>query len=96
MNKGTGLLVGGWIATGVGTPIFISGLVFLGICPSCTYIHVPLLLVGGAHLAAGIPMVVAGSKRRAAYQKALREHELGPVVSRTRDGSWCGGLRFRF
>jgi hypothetical protein len=69
--------------------------VMLGICPSCTYIHLPLLFIGGAALAGGIPMIVSGARRRSAYLEAVQERELSPIVMTTRHG-WTGGIRFRF
>jgi hypothetical protein len=94
-KTGTGALVGGGILTAVGTPVFITGLTFIGICPSCASIHLPMLLVGGAALGAGIPLLVRGGRARRAYQEAMQERALAPVVLRTPHG-WTGGLRFRF
>jgi hypothetical protein len=94
-KRGTGLLVGGSILTSIGAPVFISGVVMLGIYPSGVFIHLPLLFIGGGMLAGGIPMLVSGSRRRQAYNEALEKHQLAPVVIRTRHG-WTGGLRFRF
>ena len=94
-KTGTGALVGGGILTAVGTPVFITGLTFIGICPSCASIHLPMLLVGGAALGAGIPLLVRGGRARRAYQEAVQERALAPVVLRTPHG-WTGGLRFRF
>ena len=94
-SRGTGLIVGGSVLGGIGTPIFLSGVAFLAICPSCTYIHLPMLLVGGGALAAGIPMLIRGAKLRKTYNRALRERALSPLVGRSEHG-WTGGLRFRF
>ena len=94
-KSGTGLLVGGGIFTGTGAPVFVAGVSILGLCPSCTSIHLPLLLVGGAALGAGIPMLVRGTKHRQAYQRAIQERSVSPMVMRTREG-WTGGVRFRF
>jgi hypothetical protein len=94
-RSGVGALVGGGLLTAVGTPVFISGVTFLAICPSCASLHLPLLLVGGAALGGGIPLLVRGSRQRRAYQEALQERALSPVVLRTPHG-WTGGVRFRF
>jgi len=94
-RNGTGLLIGGGILTGISAPVFISGLTFIGLCPSCTSLHLPMLLIGGAGLSGGIPMLVRGSRFRKAYHEAVKERGLMPVAFRTRDG-WTGGLRFRF
>lgn len=95
-RNGTAALVGGSILTAVGTPVFISGLTFLGIAPSSPALHLPMLLIGGAALAGGIPLLVRGSRQRRAYQEALQERALSPVVMRTPHGGWTGGLRLRF
>lgn len=95
-RNGTAALVGGSILTAVGTPVFISGLTFLGIAPSSPALHLPMLIIGGAALAGGIPLLVRGSRQRRAYQEALQERALSPVVMRTPHGGWTGGLRFRF
>lgn len=95
INNGTGLLVGGGILTGIGTPVFISGVAFLAICPSCVGLHLSLLVIGGGALAGGIPMLVKGTRQRRAYREAVQKRNLMPVVSRSRY-AWTGGIRFRF
>ncbi|HET6582547.1 MAG TPA: hypothetical protein VFG69_03850 [Nannocystaceae bacterium] len=94
-KTGGGLLAGGIVLTSIAGPVFISGIAFVAICPSCTYIHLPLLIIGAGLLAGGIPMTVLGARRRMAYRKILDQHALSPVVSRTPHG-WTGGLRLRF
>lgn len=94
-RTGTGLLVGGGILTGLGIPVFITGLTFVGICPSCGFLHLPMLIVGAGALGGGIPMLARGTQRRSAFQKALLEQRVTPVVSRTPYG-WNGGLQIRF
>lgn len=94
-KTGGGLLAGGIVLTSIATPVFISGVAFVAICPSCTYIHLPLLIIGAGMLAGGIPMTVIGARRRMVYRRILEEHALTPVVSRTPHG-WTGGLRLRF
>lgn len=94
-KTGMGGLVSGGILTGIGTPVFVSGVAIVAICPSCTYIHLPLLIIGGGMLGAGIPLLVRGAKNREKYRRILQEHRVGPVVSRTQ-GGWSGGVRFRF
>ena len=94
-KTGTGMLVGGGILTSLGVPIFITGVVFLGVCPSCTYLHLPMLIIGGGALGGGIPMISTGVQRRNAFRRALQESRVTPLVSRTRDG-WNGGLSVRF
>ncbi|WAS90625.1 hypothetical protein [Nannocystis punicea] len=95
-KTGTGLIAGGSVLTAIGAPLFITGVVFLGICPSCVYLHLPMLVVGGGGLGGGIPMISRGIKQRTAFQKAIREHQLAPSVTRTPYGGWTGGLQVRF
>jgi hypothetical protein len=94
-RNGVGALVTGGILTGVGAPVFISGLAFVAVCPTCPSLHLPLLIIGGATLAAGIPLLVRGSKLRRKYREAFEERAASPVVMRTPYG-WSGGVRFRF
>ncbi len=94
-QNGTGWLVGGGLLTATGSPVFVAGLSILGLCPSCASLHIPLLLVGGAALGAGIPMLVRGSRVRRKYHEAVQTRALSPVAMRTRHG-WTGGIRFRF
>lgn len=94
-KTGIGALVTGGILTGVGTPVFVSGVAMAAICPSCTYIHLPLLILGGGMLGAGIPLLVRGAKNREKYRRILQEHRVGTAVSRV-PGGWSGGVRFRF
>jgi hypothetical protein len=94
-KTGGGLLAGGIVLTAIASPVFISGVAMVAVCPSCTYIHLPLLIIGAGMLAGGIPMTVLGARRRQAYRRILDEHSLTPVVSRTPHG-WTGGLRLRF
>lgn len=94
-KNGTGLIVGGSILTAVGIPVFITGITFLGLCPSCWYIHVPLLLIGGGALGGGIPMLVRGTQQRSAFQRAIEERRISPMVTRNL-GGWNGGLQIRF
>jgi len=95
VSNGTGLLVGGGILTGIGTPVFVSGVAFLAICPSCVGLHLSLLIIGGGALAGGIPMLVKGTRQRRAYREAVAKRNLMPVVTRSRY-AWTGGIRFRF
>ena len=94
-KTGTGLMAGGIVLTSIASPIFISGVAMLAVCPSCTYIHLPLLIIGAGLLGGGIPMTVVGTRRRQKYRRILEEHAVAPVVVRTSHG-WSGGLRFRF
>lgn len=95
-KTGAGLIAGGSILTSLGAPVFLTGVVFLAICPSCTYLHLPMLIVGGGALGGGIPMIVRGARQRTEFQKALQERRLSPMITRTPYGGWTGGLTLRF
>ncbi|HWB79651.1 MAG TPA: hypothetical protein VG755_32030, partial [Nannocystaceae bacterium] len=94
-KTGTGLIAGGVVLTTIGAPLFITGVVFLGVCPSCTYVHLPMLLIGGASLGGGIPMITAGARRRRRFLDAMADRGFTAAVMPSRHG-WTGGLRFRF
>lgn len=94
-NNGGGALAGGAVLTTLGAPVFITGVTFLAVCSSCTALHVPMLLLGGGALGGGIPLLVRGARQRRAYNDAMQERALAPVVFRTPHG-WTGGIRFRF
>ncbi len=99
LPTGTGNLVAGGILVGIGAPLMLSGLVFLGLYPSYLFLHLPQILPAGVMLGAGIPNLVIGSRKRRAYQAATRPRlsdRLMPAVSRTPHGSWTGGLTLRF
>lgn len=96
---GTGMLAGGGILVAFGTPLFISGVVFVALLPSYAPVWAPQLLPAMAFLGGGIPLLVSGSRRRQAYNQAMFENRLGrltPAVGRTPHGAWTGGLTLRF
>ena len=99
-QKGTGALAGGGILVGVGTPLMISGLVFIGIIPSASSVWAPQVLPALLFLGGGIPLLIVGSRRRHAYDKALLQNRLSrrlmPSFGRTPGGGWTGGLSLRF
>lgn len=99
LPTGTGNLVAGGILVGIGAPLMLSGLVFLGITPSYIFIYLPQIVPAGVMLGVGIPNLVKGMKRRRAYQAATQRRfsdRLTPAVHRTPHGSWTGGLTLRF
>ena len=96
---GTGMLAGGGILVALGTPLFISGVVFVALAPSYTPLWAPQLLPAMALLGGGIPLLVTGSRRRQAFNQAMFENRLSrltPAVGRTPHGAWTGGLTLRF
>lgn len=95
-QTGAGMLAGGILLTVVGTPVFISGLVFTGAGTGASEIYLPMLLLGGGAVGAGIPLLVAGARRRRAYNKALYERTRPtPTLGFSRHG-WTAGLSVRF
>ncbi len=99
LPTGTGNLVAGGILVGIGAPLMLSGLVLLGIYPSSLSLYLPQILPAAVMLGAGIPNLVVGTRKRRAYQAAMRprlSERLRPAVSRTPHGSWTGGLTLRF
>ncbi len=100
MPNGIGGIVSGSVLVGVGSPLMLSGLVFLSFGASYYYVYLPQILSAAVMLGVGIPVLVRGTKRRRAYKAAMQEAELGyrlsPSVGRTRGGAWTGGLSFRF
>lgn len=95
-QTGGGLIAGGSILAAIGVPLFITGITFVAICPSCIELHVPMLVVGAGALGGGIPMISLGMQRRTAMQRAMNDHRITPVVRRTPGNGWMGGLQFRF
>jgi hypothetical protein len=97
---GTGMLAGGGIMVANGAPLMISGLVYVGLIPSYTPLWLPQVLPAAVLLGGGIPLLVMGSRRRQAYNRALFGARLGgritPSVGRTPGGGWTGGLSLRF
>ena len=94
-RTGNGLIAGGVVLTTIAAPVFITGAVFLGVCPSCTYLHLPMLLVGAGALGGAIPMMIRGGRLRRARLEAVEGRQFSAVFAPTRSG-WSGGLRFRF
>ncbi|MBK6919552.1 MAG: hypothetical protein IPH07_19315 [Deltaproteobacteria bacterium] len=92
---GGGLIAGGVVLDVLGAPLFISGVVLLGVCPSCVGLYLPLTIVGAASLGAGIPITIRGARQRRKYLRAMQEHGLAFGVAPTREG-WSAGLRVRF
>ncbi|MCX4244739.1 hypothetical protein [Paraliomyxa miuraensis] len=102
-ETGSGALIGGAILTTLGSPVFVSGVVFLGICSDCVELHLPMLFVGGGALAGGITLLARGTRRRNAYREAMQERSIAPVAFVGRQGQgrdqgrvWLGGLSLRF
>lgn len=94
-RTGGGAIAAGVALTTIGAPVFITGVVFLAVCPSCAYLHLPMLFIGGGAMGGGIPLLVRGARRRDAWRNAVTARGLSASVGPTRNG-WSGGMRFRF
>lgn len=80
LDSGRRQFAGAVAMLSLGVPIGFSGTVLLGICASCLYIHLPLLVPGIALIAAG-----SVSMRRAKQKDAAFRADWGiPVASRMR------------
>lgn len=99
MPTGLGRIIPGSIMVGVGAPLMLSGLIFLGFSPSSYFLYLPQILPAGALLGVGIPMLITGQRQRRAYKAAsaarLARVRFAPQVAPTR-GGWTGGLTLRF
>jgi hypothetical protein len=95
LPTGNGLIAGGSVATAIGVPFFLSAAVITGVCPSCISVTLPLFIPGIAGLAAGIPMLVRGVRRRRAWRESAITSRLRPSFANSRQG-WTGSLTFRF
>jgi hypothetical protein len=98
LPTGIGLTAAGGILTGVGTAGLITGIALFAITPSSYSVYLPAIIPATLLLGAGIPMLAIGVKRRRAYNEACSKprRRLEPAVSRTRHGTWTGGLTLRF
>lgn len=99
MPDGTGALAGGGILVALGSPLMISGLVFVGIIPSSPVIYLPQVIPAAILLGAGIPLLLRGSRQRREFNAALYGSTLGrvtPTFTPVRGGGWAGGLTLRF
>lgn len=99
--RGTGMMVGGSLMTGVGGALMLSGIIFSAFDISyALYLGIPQIVPGAALLSAGIPLLVFGNRRRKAHDAQLKKQtaarRLTPTVGRTRHGGWTGGLVMRF
>jgi hypothetical protein len=98
-NTGTGLMAGGGVLLALGSPVLLAGLAFLAIYPAgFVYLSLPMFLSGGPAVGAGAGMLAVGVKRQRAYRAALQKRRVAirPAASRTRLGTWTGGLRLTF
>ena len=105
LPKGDGLIVMGSIATAIGGALSIATLVVGAVCIDnnsgygytyvCPYVTIPTGVVGVANLAAGIPMLVSGLRKRKAWRAAQEVPSVSAFVGPTRNGAMAGfGIRF--
>lgn len=97
LPTGNGLLAGGGVAVGVGTPFLLSGIVIAGLCGfgSCTSITVPLGVPGLLMVGGGIAMLVVGARRKRAWRESAYQARLRPSFGGSQR-AWTGGLTLRF
>lgn len=97
MPDGTGALAGGGVLVALGSPLMLSGLVFLGIIPSSGVVYLPQVIPAAVLLGAGIPLLVRGTRQRRAYRAAHAgiASRISPSFGPAR-GGWTGGLTLRF
>ena len=94
--EGGGRIAGGAVMTAVGAPLLITGLVFLGACPSCISVSLPTFVPGALLVGLGIPLIVKGARMRRAWnEKARALARVTPGLVATPRG-WAGGLTVRF
>lgn len=79
-DSGRSLHAGGVAMLALGSPIALAGTVMLGICVSCAYIHLPLLLPGIGLIVGGSIALRRGNQREEAFRQAWGI----PVASRMR------------
>jgi len=95
-QNGIGMLVVGGLLVGVGVPVLISGLVFLGITPAYPVIWAPQVVIGGAATGGGITLIVYGTRRRVRFTEALSKRNRLALRDRPQRVQWTGGMSFRF
>lgn len=100
LQDGRGLHGGGIVMLTVGSVLALSGTVMMAISVSYVAISLPLLLVGLGSAGGGIGMLVAGSKRRRAFNEAWgiparAGVQLTPTLAAGRNGGQAG-LILRF
>ncbi|KIG11875.1 hypothetical protein DB30_02375 [Enhygromyxa salina] len=100
LQDGRGLHGGGIVMLTVGSVLALSGTVMMAISVSYVAISLPLLLIGLGTAGGGIGMLVAGTKKRRAFNEAwgipVRAGvQLTPTLAAGRNGGQAG-LVLRF
>ena len=99
-DSGRKLHSGGVVLLSIGSPFALAGIVMLGVCPGCLYIHLPLLLPGTAMIIGGAVALKRAKKRNIAFRKAwgiplAGRMQLTPTLGVGRSGGEVGfTLRF--
>ncbi|KIG17065.1 hypothetical protein DB30_03662 [Enhygromyxa salina] len=99
-DSGHALYGGGVALLSFGVPFSVAGTAMLGVCPSCLYIHLPLLLPGIALVTGGAIALKRAKQRNSAFRKAwgiplAGRMQLTPSLAFTRAGGEVGfALRF--
>jgi hypothetical protein len=100
LQDGRGLAGGGIVMLTFGSVLALSGTVMMAISVSYVAISLPLLIIGLAAAGGGVGMLVAGGKKRKAFNEAwgipVRAGvQLTPTMSAGRNGGQAGlALRF--
>lgn len=99
LENGRGAYAGGVVMVVLGSVLALSGTVFLAITPYYLFISLPQLVPGLAIVGGGAGLMVAGSKKKKAYNKAwgitAGKVQMTPTLSGTRNGGQAG-LVLRF
>lgn len=84
----------GAVLLGIGVPIGVSGTAMLGVCFSCLYIHLPLLLPGIGLMIAGSRLMKRGASKNKAFRGdwgiPMARMQLAPSLSLGRGGGELG------
>lgn len=98
LEGGRGHKTGGILLMTFGSMLGVSGIVMLGLCPECLYIHLPLLLPGGGMIGGGVALWKAGKRKQAAYERSwgmTARVRIAPSFAIHREGGHAGVvLRF--
>jgi hypothetical protein len=69
-DDGRGAHATGAVLLAIGAPATLAGIVMLGICPGCFYIHLPLILPGAVMITGGALSLKKAKKQRRAFHEA--------------------------
>ncbi len=97
MKPGTGFVIGGAVAVGLGGVLLATGIGFGAYLSfSSAYLWGPIAGLVFAGVGAGIPLIIVGKKKQFAYDQQRGVARLSLAPARTPRGGWGGQLRFSF